>query len=110
MFEFSFFFAFHDGRKLVEVADEQELDAAERLSEVGSDGAEAVVDGVEEVGAEHAYFVDDEQVDGAEDLFADAVEWMSFGEDGFGVPVSAVGGGFGVVSVWYEHSEGQEEL
>ena len=55
----------HDGRELLEVADHQELDAAEGLAAV-AEAAEDAIDGVEEVGAHHADFVDDQQVHAAD--------------------------------------------
>ncbi len=59
------FAVFHDGSELLQVADHQELDAAERLAAV-AEAAEDAIDGIEEIGAHHADFVDDEQVHAAD--------------------------------------------
>ena len=54
---------FDDGRELVEVTDEQQLQAAKGLQGVAV-AAQHLVNGVEQVCPHHADFVDDEQVEG----------------------------------------------
>jgi len=73
------FVILHDGRELLEVADHQELDAAERLAAVAV-AAQDAVHGIEQVGAHHADFVDDEQVHAADhgDLVAGEAEVRLF--------------------------------
>ena len=69
----------HDGCELLQVADQQELDAAEGFAAVAV-AAQDAVDGVEEIGAHHADFVDDEQVHAADhrDLVAGEAEVLLF--------------------------------
>ena len=50
-----------DGRELCQVANHQQLHAAKGLS-VFTETAQNSIDGVEQVGTHHRYFVDDEQV------------------------------------------------
>ncbi len=57
----------HHGGQLLEVADQQQLHAAERLVRT-ADAAQGVVDGVEQVGADHRHLVDHQQVEPADDL------------------------------------------
>jgi hypothetical protein len=70
----------HHGGELLQVADHQELDAAEGLAAVAV-AAQDGVDGVEEVGADHADFVDDEQVHAADhgDFVAGEAEVLLLG-------------------------------
>ena len=62
----SFDFGDH-GRKLVHVANHQELDTAEGAAALAV-APQGVVDGVEEVGADHGDFIDDEELEGADDV------------------------------------------
>ena len=51
-------FALHDGWELVEIADQDHLDASEREGAVGTVQAQKFIDAIEEVGADHGDLVD----------------------------------------------------
>lgn len=53
----------HHGRELIEVADEDHLEAAERLSRVRAVEAEEPIDAIDKVGADHRDLVDDDGVE-----------------------------------------------
>ena len=50
------------GRKLIEVADEDHLHAAEPLFPARAVQAQEFLDAIEEIGAHHGYLIDDDRV------------------------------------------------
>ena len=71
-------FLYYYGGKLAQVADEQQLHAAEGERRAAQ-AAQGVVHGVEKVGSHHAYFVDDQHVDAVDELqllFAETVRGL----------------------------------
>jgi len=50
--------ALHDGRELVEIADQDHLDASEGKHAVGTIQTQKFIDAIEEVGADHGDLVD----------------------------------------------------
>ena len=70
-------FVAHDGGELTQVADHEQLYAAERLASVAV-APQRVADGVEHVGPHHADFVDNEQVDAPDDADFLAAEAVGF--------------------------------
>lgn len=71
------FVVLHHGRQLVQVADEQHLRTAETLVPVLAYRTHAEIDRVQQIGAQHAHFVDDQQVHFAQHVATDGVERMA---------------------------------
>ena len=59
---------FDDRWKLVQIADHQQLNAAE--GQVGiAVGSQDLIDGIEHIGSDHTYFVDDQKIKGTDDAY-----------------------------------------